>query len=158
MRHVDRHLYTGKGNALCLWHRVANPFKTLLNTSVIYACKLVPSLALKRAAYRSLGARIGKDVSIGLSVMFDIFFPEKISIGDNSILGYNTTVLCHEFLIHEWRTGEVSIGKDVMVGAQSLILPGVTIGDGATIAAYSLVNKDVPAGQTWGGVPAKRIR
>ena len=88
----------------------------------------------------------------------DIFFPERISIGDRSIVGYNTVILTHEFLIGEWRVGPVEIGRDVMIGANCTILPGVTVGDGAVVAAHSLVNRDVPPGAFVGGVPARPLR
>ena len=61
-------------------------------------------------------------------------FPEKISIGENSVIGYNTTILAHEYLIKEYRLGEVRIGENVLIGANTTILPGVTIGDGAVVA------------------------
>jgi len=99
--------------------------------------------------------RIGKNVSIALDVNLDIFFPELIEIGDNTVIGADTMILAHEFLVDSWRTGEVRIGRDVMIGARCLILPGVAIGDGATIAALSLVNQDVPARAFAAGVPAQ---
>ena len=58
-------------------------------------------------------------------VMPDIMFPEKITVGDNSIIGYNTTLLAHEYLIREYRLGEIVIGNEVMIGANTTILPGV---------------------------------
>ena len=73
-------------------------------------------------------------------------FPEKISIGENSVIGYNTTILAHEYLIKEYRLGEVRIGENVLIGANTTILPGVTIGDGAVVAAGSVVHKDVAPG------------
>jgi len=91
-------------------------------------------------------------------VMVDVFFPEKITVGDNSIIGYNTTILTHEYLIKEYRLGEVHIGSNVMIGANSTILPGVTIGDHAVIAAGSVIHKDVPAGSFVGGNPMRVIR
>ena len=81
-----------------------------------------------------------------------------ISVGDNTVIGNMTSILAHEFLVHEWRKGPVKIGKNVMIGAMTLVLPGVTIGDGATIAAYSLVNRNVEPGDFVGGVPIKTIR
>src|SRR5690625_5974783 len=77
-------------------------------------------------------------------VMPDIMIPEKIKVGSNSIIGYNTTILAHEYLIKEYRVGKVIIGDEVMIGANTTILPGVTIGDGATVSAKTLVHKDVP--------------
>lgn len=94
-------------------------------------------------------------MSVGLGVMFDIFFPHLISIGDNTVIGYNATILAHEFLVSEYRTGRVDIGKNVMIGANATILAGVSIGDGATVSACSLVNKDVPPGTLAYGVPVK---
>lgn len=86
------------------------------------------------------------------------FFPEKISIGENTVIGYNTTILAHEYLIKEYRLGEVIIGENVMIGANTTILPGVTIGDGATVAAGSVVHKDVAAGSFVGGNPLRDLR
>ena len=108
--------------------------------------------------YRRTGMKVGRDVSFGLASMVDIFFPQLITIGENCVIGYNSTILCHEFLIHEYRTGEVIIGRDVMIGANSTILPGVIIGDGAVVGAGALVNRDVPCGAMVAGVPAQVIK
>lgn len=102
-----------------------------------------------------MGVKVGKQVSMALQATVDIFYPELIEIGDNSIVGYNATILAHEYMIEAHRTGNVVIGKNVLIGANSTILPGITIGDGAVISAGSLVNHDVPAGAFVGGVPAK---
>ena len=54
--------------------------------------------------------------------------------------------------------GDITVGNDVWIGRESVIMPGVTIGDGAIIAAYSVVTRDVPENAIVGGVPAKVIR
>jgi acetyltransferase-like isoleucine patch superfamily enzyme len=108
--------------------------------------------------YRAIGMRIGKGVSIGLGAMFDIFFPELIEIGDNTVIGYNATFIAHEFLVKEWRTGKVKIGKNVMIGAGAMVLAGVSIGDNATVSAMSLVNRDVRPRTFVEGVPAKVVK
>jgi acetyltransferase-like isoleucine patch superfamily enzyme len=102
--------------------------------------------------------KVGRDVSIGLMAMFDVFFPRLISIGDNSIIGYNATVLTHEFLIEEYCKGPVEIGSNVLIGSNVTILPGVCIGDGAVVGAGSLVNRDIPPGALAAGVPARIIK
>jgi acetyltransferase-like isoleucine patch superfamily enzyme len=90
-------------------------------------------------------------------VMLDVMFPEKISVGRNTVIGYNTTILAHEYLIKEYRLGPVEIGSEVMIGANSTILPGILIGDGAIVSAGTLVHKDVPAGSFVGGNPMRVI-
>lgn len=85
-------------------------------------------------------------------------FPERITVGNNTIIGYNTTILTHEYLIKEYRLGDVVIGSHVMIGANTTILPGVTIGDHAIVAAGSVVHKDVPAYAFVGGNPMREIR
>lgn len=54
--------------------------------------------------------------------------------------------------------GDVKIGNYCWIGANVMISPGVTIGDNAVVGANSVVSKDIPAGEIWGGVPAKLIR
>lgn len=149
----------GPHNALWYYPRVTGGYHAVAwNAALIYIARFVPVLAVKNAIYRRLGMRVGAHVSVGLMVMFDIFFPQDITLGDNCILGYNTVVLCHEFMRYEWRRGPVWIGRDATIGANTTILPGVVIGEGATVSAMSLVNRDVPAGALVGGVPIRMLR
>ena len=117
--------------------------------------RISPSLSLKLWLYRMMGIRMGSNVSVALEVTMDVFFPQLIEIGDNTIIGYNTTILCHEFLIKEYVTGPVVIGRDVMVGANTTILPGVKIANGSVVSAHSLVNSDIEG--FVGGVPARPL-
>ncbi|SDO46343.1 acyltransferase [Alkalicoccus daliensis] len=148
-------------SANSLWHIYKTvPFlKVMKNFIVIQAARYMPFLGVKNWLYRTfLRADIGDQAAIALMVMFDVMFPEKIKIGKNSVVGYNTTILAHEYLINEYRLGEVRIGENVMIGANTTILPGVTIGDGAVVSAATLVHKDVPAGAFVGGNPMQIIR
>jgi acetyltransferase-like isoleucine patch superfamily enzyme len=125
------------------------------NNILMRLARISPSLSLKLWLYRMMGIRVGSNVSIALDVTMDVFFPQLIEIGDNTIIGYNTTILCHEFLIKEYVTGPVVIGRDVMVGANTTILPGVTIANGSVVSAHSLVNSDIEG--FVGGVPARPL-
>lgn len=118
----------------------------------------VPWFAAKRWMARRAGVRVGRAASIALDVNLDVLFPQRITIGPDAILGYNTTVLCHGYLADGYQLGDVTIGARACVGANSTILPGVTIGDGAVVGAMSLVSRDVPPGEFWAGVPARRVR
>lgn len=149
----------GSHNALWYFPRATGGYAPVMyHAACIYLARYIPFIPLKNSIYRLVGMRVGQFVSVGLMAMFDIFFPQDITLGDNCIVGYNSTILCHEFLRHEWRRGPVWIGHNVMIGANTTILPGVVIGDGATVSAMSLVNCDIPPGAMAGGVPARIIQ
>ncbi|MGZ4924225.1 MAG: acyltransferase [Halobacteriota archaeon] len=157
MRRLTEYAADGR-NSMWGWSKIRNPARVALNYLVIRISGFLPSLKIKNALYRLIGIKVGKNVAIGLEVTFDIFFPELIEIGDNSVIGYHSTLLCHEFLVDKWKKGPVSIGKNVLLGAHTTVLAGIVIQSGATVSACSLVNADV-AGDTFvGGVPAREIR
>ncbi|MFC0559333.1 acyltransferase [Halalkalibacter alkalisediminis] len=148
-------------SANSLWHIYKTvPFwKVVKNFIVIQLARYTPFIGVKNWLYRTfLRMKVGDETAVALMVMMDIMFPERISIGRNSIIGYNTTILAHEYLIKEYRLGDVVIGDEVMIGANTTILPGVTIGDGAIVSAGTLVHRDVPAGAFVGGNPMQVIR
>lgn len=149
----------GPHNALWYWPQLTGGYlRVIRNGLLIQLARYTPFLALKAAIYRLLGAKIGRHASVGLMVMLDVFFPQDVTIGDECVIGYNTTILCHDVTRSEWRRGPVLIGNNVTIGANCTILPGVVIGDGATVSAMSLVNRDVPPGAFVGGVPIQRLR
>ena len=85
------------------------------NFIIIQIARYTPFIR-KNWLYRTfLRMKVGKKTSFALMVMPDIMFPEKITVGDNSIIGYNTTLLAHEYLIREYRLGEIVIGNEVMI-------------------------------------------
>ncbi|TYP69210.1 acyltransferase [Paenibacillus methanolicus] len=158
MRNVERYPVQGP-NALWQVYRTVSRVKAVRNFIFIQISRYCPSLPVKNWIYRHvLGMKVGQHTAFALMVMVDVFFPERIRIGDNSIIGYNTTILTHEYLIREYRLGDVHIGSGVMIGANTTILPGVTIGDGAVVSVGSVVNKDVAPGDFVGGNPIQVIR
>lgn len=157
MRQTNRYK-VDKANSLWQIYKTVSFWKVMKNFIIIQLGRYMPFLSVKNWLYRVfLRMDIGKQTALALMVMPDTMFPEKISIGRNSIIGYNTTLLAHEYLIKEYRIGEINIGDQVMIGANTTILPGVTIGDNAVISASTLVHKDVPPGTFVGGNPMKVI-
>ncbi|ADU50395.1 hypothetical protein Tmar_0270 [Thermaerobacter marianensis DSM 12885] len=154
---LQRHPVPPGRNSLHYWRQAKSLPRVAWNFFVISLCRVLPWFGVKNFLYRRLGMKVGRDVAFGLMAMVDIFWPELIQVGDNSIIGYNTVLLAHEFLIDEYRTGPVVIGRNVMIGANCTVLPGVVIGDGAVVSAHSLVNADVPPGAVVGGVPARPL-
>ena len=154
---LDRHQTTGQRNSLWSWPEAKSPLRIVINYLVVWLVRISPSLRLKNWLVRRLGATVGEGVSWGLESTPDVFWPERITVADHAIIGYDATILCHEFLQDEYRVGDVRIGERAMIGAGAVILPGVDIGAGAQVAANSLVARDVPAGVTVAGVPAEPL-
>ncbi|EJR16129.1 acyltransferase [Bacillus cereus] len=157
MRRTTRYPVSGE-NSLWNVYKTVSFWKVMKNFIIIQIARYTPFLSVKNWLYRTfLRMKVGKKTSFALMVMPDIMFPEKITVGENSIIGYNTTLLAHEYLIREYRLGEIVIGNEVMIGANVTILPGVKIGDGATVSAGTLVHRDVPSGTFVGGNPMRII-
>ncbi len=156
MRRFESFSSPGEKNSMQYAFRFVGLPRVAFHFLIITFCRYLPLLEIKNMFYRFfLGMKVGKNVSVGLMAMFDVFFPQLIYIGDNTIIGYNVTVLTHEFLVREYRKGPVEIGSGVLIGSNTTILPGVRIGDGAVVGAGSLVNCDIPPGALAAGVPAR---
>ncbi len=151
---LERHPTTGPRNSLWSWPTAKSPLAVVRNYIVIVLARIAPSLRLKNWLLSAIGVTVGTGVAWGLESTPDVFWPERITVGDHAILGYDVTLLCHEFLQDEYRLGDVVVGERAMIGAGATVLPGVTIGAGARIAANSLVTTDVPPRTTVAGVPA----
>ena len=87
----------------------------------------------------------------------------KITAGDGALIGHNVVLatLNHDFAPQKRSTlhpAPIVIGEKVWIGANATIVPGVTVGNGAIIAAGAVVTKDVPENVIVGGVPAKIIK
>jgi len=154
---LTSHATPGTGNALRHWREARGILRVTVNFLVVWLVRYSPSLKLKRWLLRRLGADIGTGVAFALTATPDVFWPELVTVEDDAIVGYDATILCHEFLQDEYRTGEVVIGERAMIGADAMILPGVEIGADAQVAANSMVTDDVSPGTTVAGVPATPV-
>jgi putative colanic acid biosynthesis acetyltransferase WcaF len=134
----------------------------------------------RRAILRSFGAKISRDAhihpTVKIAIPWNLFIGEGAAVGDHVILyslgpiriGARSTISQGAHLCagtHEWRDQTmpllkppIEIGADVWVCAEAFIGPGVTIEDGAIIAARAVVVKDVAARTIIAGNPAQKIR
>lgn len=147
----------GRRNSFQQWYRHYNPLRVALNYVVIVVCRISPSLSLKRWLLRRIGVTVGDGAVFALESTPDVFFPHLLTVEAHAIVGYDATLLCHEFLQNEVRTGRVVVREGAMIGAGAVVLPGVEIGENAQVAANSLVADDVPPETTVAGVPADPV-
>lgn len=109
----------------------------------------------------------GKNIFIGKNVFINCgcHFQDQggIYIGDGTLIGSQTVLATINHGKRPQERGDnypapIRIGRNVWIGSHATILPGVTIGDHAIVAAGAVVTKDVPADMIVGGVPAKVIK
>ncbi len=109
----------------------------------------------------------GKNITVGQDVFINsgCRFQDQggIAIGDGAFIGHNVVLATLNHAIDPARRSTtlpapIAIGKNVWIGAHATVLPGVTIGDGAIVAAGAVVTRDVLPNVIVGGVPAKIIK
>lgn len=108
-----------------------------------------------------INIKLGKNVFINSGCCFQDH--AGIEIGDGTLIGHQVVIATLNHAQDPLSRADmfpkpVKIGKNVWIGAHATILPGVTIGDNAIIAAGAVVTKDVENNVVVGGVPAKKIK
>ena len=125
--------------------------------------KIDKSVSLKLPFCTDFGGNIhfGKDIVVNTGVMFTDL--GGIYLGDGVLIGPNASIITVNHSINPSKRNilelkPVHIKKNVWIGANATILPGVTIGKNSIIAAAAVVTHDVPENTIVGGIPAKEIR
>lgn len=119
--------------------------------------------------WKIIGIKLGKNVGIGFGVYLDVDGYNDIKIGNDVLIAAQTLFLTHRRNIRTYKKGllqreinhihlPIIIEDNVSIGMRSIIMPGVTIGEGSIIAAASVITKDVPPYTIVAGNPAKIIR
>jgi acetyltransferase-like isoleucine patch superfamily enzyme len=106
--------------------------------------------------YRLMGMKVGARAQINTAVVADC---NLITIGDDTVVGGDVTLIAHAVEGPNLVTAPVKIGSKVTVGLMAVVMPGCEIGDGAVIAANAVLKKGtiIGPGEIWGGVPAVRV-
>jgi acetyltransferase-like isoleucine patch superfamily enzyme len=122
--------------------------------SSVYFDYFLP-MPLKAAWFRLFGAKIAP----GVVVSGRIVDCSLVSIEKGSTIGLEAVILGHWMAQDTAYLGRVRIEQNALIGARSIILPGVHINRGATVGIGALVTSDkqIPPGETWAGVPAKPL-
>lgn len=98
---------------------------------------------------------------IGGNVSFDTLYPSKIHLGKQVHITAGVVILTHYLNTNGgemWRVGDVYIGDAAFIGTKTIICKDVHIGKNCIIAAGSVVTKDVPDNEIWGGNPARYLK
>lgn len=124
---------------------------------------------LRPALLRKMGCKVGKNVFVGDNVKIDLSHADMITIDDHAHIASGVRLLCHQRNMSNYCVGDdyaklgyiikpIHLCKGSLVGMESFVMPGVTVGEGAIVGAGSLVTKDVPAWTIATGRPAKVVK
>jgi acetyltransferase-like isoleucine patch superfamily enzyme len=129
-------------------------FYLLLFNSLIRT-KFIP-ITFTRLIYLLLGAKLGKNTYCAGTILD----PPMTVVGSNTLLGQDCIIYAHAIEGQNLTYAIVRIGNNVTIGANEVVMPGVTIEDGAIVAAGAVVTKNtrIATKEIWGGVPAKKIK
>ncbi len=127
------------------------------------------SRRIKPAIWRYTGCKVGKNVSIGYDVYYDVHNASLIFVEDDVWIASRCAIFCHKREMEHYYKNEsyndlsykkfpVILKKGCVIGIGSIIMPGVTIGEGAVVGVGSLVVNDIPAWTIAVGNPAKVVK
>jgi acetyltransferase-like isoleucine patch superfamily enzyme len=141
--------YSGKGFRWASYNAII----LLVRYSCINWLRVTPLICL---FHRLMGMKLGKRVQINTAVIGD---SNLIEIGDDTVIGGDVTLIGHSAERGNLVASRVAIGSNVTIGLMAIVMPGVTIGDRAMIAASAFLPKGTVVGpdEIWGGVPARKI-
>jgi acetyltransferase-like isoleucine patch superfamily enzyme len=105
---------------------------------------------------RFWGMSIHPTAVLSMSAKLDKTHPRGIHIGERSYVAFGAAILSHDMTRGLRR--DTRIGRHCFIGARSLVLPGVTIGDESIVAAGAIVTRDVPPRSIVAGNPAAVVR
>lgn len=139
-----------------------NIFRGLKNRFLQNLARSLPGHSTIRVwCHRARGVHIGNNVFIGTDVIIDTSTPEKISIGDNVIIGIRCTLISHmdNKGLKQIKKDKITlrIENDVFIGPGVIILPDLIIGQGSVLSAGCVISKSVPPHTMMQGNPAKAV-
>lgn len=130
------------------------------STNIWQYCVVLPGAQIGENVNICSHCFIENDVKIGnnVTIKCGVQIWDGIELEDNVMIGSNVTFTNDMYpraKNKDWKLLHTRVCKGATIGAGSTLLPGITIGERAFIAAGSVVTKDVPAGEVWMGSPAK---
>ncbi|MBC7253837.1 MAG: acyltransferase [Actinobacteria bacterium] len=121
-----------------------------------------PDHAARIKLLRKRGVRISEKAWVDLGVWIEMTTPQHVVIEDYAKIAFGAVIFAHDAAVNSvadlpMRVQETRIGYNSAIGARSIIMPGVTVGEHCGVLPGSVVTKDVPDHTVWGGVPAVQM-
>jgi len=175
LKKAGLNLSEGEYGRIGPWSAFKRAFRSFRNSILLKYCMYSVLFAplnyrlLRPKLWRIMGCKVGKNVFIGYEVEMDISHAALIEIGDGVHITNRCLILCHQRDSKDYYRGDdssklpykkekVVLKRGCMLGMGTIVLPGVTVGEGSLIAAGSVVTRDIPAWTVAAGNPARVIR
>lgn len=175
MRKIGLNYSEEEYGQVSLWHvikRVCKTYRDAFLLKYLMNSWLLSPLEPRKIrpwVLRKIGCHVGKDIFVGDNVRIDAGHADMIYIDDHAHIAGGTRLLCHQRDLSDYHIGDdyaklgykikpIHLCKGSLVGMESFVMPGVTIGEGAIVGAGSLVTKDIPAWTIATGRPAKVVK
>ena len=131
-----------------------------MSVSKLYAMLASAFTNLYIRQLRRKGLKVGKNLFVVSNVSLDRDNCHLISIGDNCTLAHNVVILAHDTSgcvasRTQHRIAPVKLGNNCFIGSNTVVLPGVTIGDNVIVGAGSVVTRNLPSNCVAAGNPAR---
>ncbi len=160
---------------ISLWKVIKRTYKTYRDAFLLkffmnsWIFSPINPRKLRPTILRRIGCKVGNNVFIGSNVWIDSGHADMIVIDDHVHIAGECTLLCHQRDLSNYCIGDdyaklgykiekIHLKKGCLIGQRTMIMPGVTVGEGAIVGAYSLVTKDIPAWTIAVGRPAKVVK
>jgi len=140
------------------WWRARSVFVIFWSGGLIEFCRLLPHSWFKTILLKLAGVKIGKNVYIGKGCIFDHLMTNTIILEDNVKLEDYVYIDGHEYTATQTVFGRVTVKKGAHLKHHAFVRTGTTIGENSVIESYSMAQREIPANEVWGGVPAKFVR
>jgi len=155
---IKEGIYSYRDNDLNCYIWNLYTFLCIVNLSLLFTNGLV-AIPFRKCLYQLLGCRIGKGM---VTIAGKLLDPALISLGSNVIVGEESILMAHAHALTPSPVlilGRIEIKEGALIGARSVVMPGVTIGENSMVNAMSLVpmNTSIPPNQIWGGNPAVKL-
>ncbi|MFW5982923.1 MAG: acyltransferase [bacterium] len=160
---------------ISIFGAIGRAFKGIIKAILLKYCMYSVILSplnyrkIRPILWRWIGAKVGKNAFIGYEVWMDFNNAKLIELEDNVHVANRCLLLCHQRDLSNYFIGDdyaklpynkrkIHLKKGCLIGMDTIVMPGVTVGEGALVAAGSLVSKDIPAWSVAAGRPAKVIK
>jgi acetyltransferase-like isoleucine patch superfamily enzyme len=175
LKHIGLNYSEIEYGDVSLWKVITKTFATLRNAILLgwfmESALLSPILPrfLRPKILKWIGCKIGKGVFIGSNVTVDSGHADLIELENHVHIAGHSILLCHQrdlgnYCVGDdyaklgYKLGKITLKKGCLIGTNCMVMPGVTVGEGAIVGAFSLVTKDIPAWTIATGQPAKVVK